>query len=111
MRRPLQVRYSDRIDTPLTYGMFRPVILLPKSLDRNGGERLSFVLAHELVHVRRWDALSKCFLCAAVCVHWFNPLVWVMLLLAGRDLEVSCDQKVVQMYGRSWSPGGPGCFP
>lgn len=101
MRRPLQVRYSDRIDTPLTYGMFRPVILLPKSLDRNGGERLSFVLAHELVHVRRWDALSKCFLCAAVCVHWFNPLVWVMLLLAGRDLEVSCDQKVVQMYGRT----------
>lgn len=100
LRRPLQVRCSDRIDTPLTYGVFRPVILLPKGLDRNGGERLSFVLAHEFVHVRRWDALRKWVLCLAVCVHWFNPLVWVMFLLAGRDMEVVCDQEVVRMYGR-----------
>ncbi len=100
LRRSMQVRVSDRIDTPLTYGIFRPVILLPKGLDRSGGDRLSFVLAHELTHVRRWDSLIKWVLCAAVCVHWFNPLVWVMFLLAGRDLEVSCDQKVVRMYGR-----------
>ncbi len=104
LRRRVQVRFSDRIDTPLTYGVVRPVILLPKELAGEAGERLSFVLAHEMAHIRRWDALAKLLLCAGVCVHWFNPLVWVMLLLAGRDLEVACDQSVVRMHG----PGARG---
>lgn len=99
LRRRLQVRCSDRIDTPLTYGILRPVILLPKAVVGADPDTLSFVLAHELAHVRRWDALTRFLLCAAVCIHWFNPLVWVMLLLAGRDMEVSCDQTVVRMYG------------
>jgi len=99
LRRNLQVRCSDRIDTPLAYGVFRPVILLPKTLNRADEHTLAFVLAHELAHIRRWDGLTRCLLCAAACVHWFNPLVWVMLLLAGRDMEVSCDQIVVRMYG------------
>ena len=88
---------------PLTYGLLRPVILLPKTLDRSDVSRLAFVLTHEMAHIRRFDALSKLLLAAAACLHWFNPLVWVMLVLANRDLELSCDAAVVRLYGR----GGP----
>ena len=51
------------------------------------------------VHVQRFDALSKLTLIAAVCVHWFDPLVWVMYVLANRDLELSCDETVVHRFG------------
>ena len=45
----------------------------------------------------RGDLLAL--LAAAACLHWFNPLVWVMLVLANRDLELSCDAAVVRLYG------------
>ena len=93
------MRCSDRVDSPLTYGLLRPVILLPKTLDRSDVSRLAFVLTHEMAHIRRFDALSKLLLAAAACLHWFNPLVWVMLVLANRDLELSCDAAVVRLYG------------
>lgn len=99
IRRRVRVRCSDRVDSPLTYGLLRPVILLPKTLDRSDVSRLAFVLTHEMAHIRRFDALSKLLLAAAACLHWFNPLVWVMLVLANRDLELSCDAAVVRLYG------------
>ena len=99
IRRKVRVRCSDRVDSPLTYGLLRPVILLPKTLDRSDVSRLAFVLTHEMAHIRRFDALSKLLLAAAACLHWFNPLVWVMLVLANRDLELSCDAAVVRLYG------------
>lgn len=99
-RRPVRVRYSDQISSPLTYGVLRPVILLPKQLDWADEQTLAFILTHEMAHVRRMDALTKWLLAAALCLHWFNPLVWVMYLLANRDLELSCDEAVVRRYGR-----------
>ena len=101
LRRPVQVRCSDRIDAPFTYGLLKPVILLPKKLDREDTEKVAFVLAHELAHIRRLDALAKWLLAVCLCLHWFNPLVWVMYLLANRDLELACDEAVVRLYGQS----------
>ena len=98
LRRPVQVRICDQIDSPLTYGILWPVILLPKR--RYNDEQLSFILAHELAHIRRFDTLTKWFLAALVCVHWFNPMVWVMYILANRDLELSCDDYVIRLHGR-----------
>lgn len=100
LRRPVQVRVSDQIGSPLTYGILWPVILLPKSLDWDDTQGLAFVLAHETAHIRRFDALGKWLLAAALCLHWFNPLVWAMYLLANRDLELACDEAVVREYGR-----------
>lgn len=97
--RPVQIRYSDCIDSPLTYGVFRPVILLPKGLDWSDEGRLAFILAHEHTHIRRFHALVKLLLAAALCIHWFNPLVYIMYLLANRDLELSCDASVMKEYG------------
>jgi beta-lactamase regulating signal transducer with metallopeptidase domain len=99
LKRAYSVRISDKIAVPLTYGVFRPVILLPKRVDLSDEKRLSYILVHEFVHIRRFDALTKLVATAALCVHWFNPLVWVMYILLNRDIEISCDEKVVRELG------------
>lgn len=101
LRRPVSIRQSDRISSPLTFGVFRPVILMPKKTDWENETVLHYVLEHEFVHIQRFDTVSKLLLIAAVCVHWFNPLVWVMYTLANRDLELSCDETVIRRFGRS----------
>lgn len=99
MLRPLSVRQSDRIEAPLSYGILRPVILMPKRTDWEDGETLAYVLEHEYVHIRRYDGLIKLVMVAALCLHWFNPLVWVMYILVNRDMELSCDETVVHRFG------------
>ena len=99
LRRPLAVRQSPLAASPLTYGIFRPVILLPAGMGRGDESALRYVLTHELVHIRRFDAAAKLFFAAAVCVHWFNPLAWVLYVLANRDMELSCDARVVDLLG------------
>lgn len=95
----LAVRSSDLISSPLTYGILRPVILLPKKLDRNDQVALKYVLTHEYVHIRRFDAITKILFVAVLCIHWFNPFVWVMYVLANRDMELSCDAWVIRVMG------------
>ena len=99
LRRTIFIRQSDRVSSPLTFGVVRPVILMPKNTDWENGTTLQYVLEHEFVHIRRFDILTKLLLIAAVCVHWFNPLVWVMYILANRDIELSCDEAVVRHFG------------
>lgn len=99
LKRKISVRYSDRISTPLSYGVFRPVILLPKNLDLSDTGLLSYILTHEYVHIKRFDIITKMFLIAALCVHWFNPTVWVMFIMFNRDIELSCDEAVVRIFG------------
>lgn len=96
LRRSISIRQLDRISAPLTYGIFRPVILLPKNTDWENELQLSYVLEHEFVHICRFDGLFKLVLAAAVCIHWCNPFVWVMLILANRDIELSCDAAVLR---------------
>ena len=99
LRRPIAVRESGGITAPLTYGVFRPVILVPAGIDWEDVGTLSYVFAHEYTHIRRFDALLRLLLITALCVHWFNPLVWVMVILALRDMELSCDEAVVRRFG------------
>lgn len=97
--RPIIIRQSSRISAPLTYGVFRPVILMPKGTNWNDTKSLQYILAHEYTHIRRFDAVTKLILTAALCIHWFNPLVWAMYNLANRDIELSCDEAVVRLFG------------
>lgn len=99
LRRRFEIRQSDQIASPLTYGIMKPVILLPKQLDWDNKMILNQILSHEWVHIRRFDTLKKAVLAAVLCMHWFNPLVWVMYALANRDLELSCDEQVVRTMG------------
>ena len=100
LRRRVQLRQSDRIKTPLTYGVLKPVILLPKETDWNDSRQLSYVLLHEQIHIRRLDSLRKLVMTAALCIHWFNPFVWLMYILFNRDMELVCDEAVVHACGR-----------
>ena len=102
LTRRVCVRCSDQITSPLTYGIFRPVILLPKTLDRRDTATLQFVLTHEWVHVWRWDAMIKLLFAAVLALHWFNPMVWLLYWLGNRDLEFSCDAAVVRRMGREY---------
>lgn len=102
IHRKITVRESDYIRSPLTYKLFRPVILIPKNMsDMLNEEQMTYIYTHELVHIRRFDAVIK-FLCtAAVCIHWFNPLVWIMYLLLDRDMELACDETAIHILGSS----------
>ncbi|MDO4355079.1 MAG: M56 family metallopeptidase [Clostridia bacterium] len=97
--RRIQVRQSDRIGSPMTYGLLRPVILIPALFDWGDARRLDAVLTHEYVHIRHLDALRKLLMIAALCVHWFNPAVWLMFSLFNRDLELRCDERAVRLLG------------
>ena len=99
LRRTVSIRESGSVASPLTYGVLRPVLLIPTGLDWEDTATLNYVFAHEYTHIRRFDALLRLLLVAALCVHWFNPLVWVMYILALRDIELSCDETVVRRFG------------
>ena len=96
--RSVSLRQSDRIDGPLSFGLVRPVILFPATMDWNDREAVDYVMAHELVHIRRFDGLRKGVFAVALCVHWWNPLVWLMFFLANRDLELACDEAVIRSF-------------
>lgn len=99
LKRSLSIRQTETIAAPLSYGVIRPVILMPKNTEWKNIYQLRYVLEHEYVHIRRLDMLTKLIMIAAVCIHWFNPLVWVMYILFNRDLELSCDETVFRRFG------------
>lgn len=101
LMRPLSIRQLDKISTPLTYGILKPVILLPKKTDWENKIQLQFILLHEYVHICRYDTLTKLVSIFALCIHWFNPLVWIMYILINRDIELSCDESVIRKFGET----------
>ena len=87
---------ADYIDTPFVMGIFSPKIYLPSDVPMN--ER-KYIIAHERHHIRRCDHIIKLLAYFALCIHWFNPLVWVAFILAGKDMEMSCDEAVIRKMG------------
>ncbi len=98
LSRTVALYTSDRIASPLTYGIWKPRIVLPSHMALTGDE-MSFVMAHECAHIKRHDAAKKYILLAAVCLHWFNPLIWLMAAACRRDMEINCDRQVLKTYG------------
>lgn len=96
---PVKIKTCDAVASPMAYGLLRPVILLPENTDWADEEQLTYVLTHEYVHIRRGDLGWKLLLTAALCLHWFNPLVWLMYVRANQDLELACDEAVVRILG------------
>ena len=99
LRVPTDVRIlaNAQVATPMTGGPSRPVILLPASAESWTAERRETVLAHELVHVRRWDALWRLVGGAVVALYWFHPLVWLASRRAAAAGERSCDEEVLTL--------------
>lgn len=91
----VKIYVLDRIATPITYGIFRPRIILPKTMDLTDEDMLGCVLRHEMIHIKRKDNLWKILLTVASCLHWFNPLVHFMYFFMNRDMEIACDESVI----------------
>jgi beta-lactamase regulating signal transducer with metallopeptidase domain len=91
------LRVSTTADpaSPLTWGFFRPVVLLPRDSVRWERARLRAALLHELAHVRRGDNLFQVLALAVCALHWFNPLVWVCARRMQTEAEIAADDFVL----------------
>lgn len=83
---------SDRIETPLIFGIIKPKIYIPFEMNT---EYFSYVIAHERYHIKRFDYLVKLFAFFVLALHWFNPLCYLAFYLMSKDMEMSCDEKVL----------------
>lgn len=102
LRRPVALLETSETDVPLTYGLFRATVLLPRSAAEWDIERRRVVLLHELIHVRRRDPLLHAAARLASALYWFHPLAWLAVARLQREQERSCDDAAVRAgAGRS----------
>lgn len=85
---------------PMTWGIVRPVVLLPADAEEWDTERRTVVLAHELAHVRRWDPLTQWIAHVSLALFWFHPLVWVAARRMREEREHACDDAVLSIGTR-----------
>lgn len=99
LRRKLTILTFDRMDTPVTCGTWRPKIILPANLNTGNAQAMDYILTHEYMHIRYFDTVWKLAASVALCLHWFNPLVWLMVFYLNRELEMVCDARVIRKLG------------
>lgn len=87
---------ADEIASPFVFGLLRPKIYLPSSLEER---ELTYIVMHEQHHIRRLDHIAKALAFIALSIHWFNPLVWIAFAASAKDMEMSCDEAVVRKMG------------
>ena len=90
---------SNQVTSPAVYGIFRPRIILPAWMTDHPD--LEYILRHERTHIRRLDNLRRVLAFASVALHWFNPFSWIFLKCFLSDLEVACDESVLQKCSES----------
>ena len=88
---------ADYIPTPFVMGLIHPKIYLPSEMPET---EQSYIIQHEKHHIRRCDHIIKPLAFVAVCIHWFNPLVWLAFALSSKDMEMSCDEAVMKQMDR-----------
>ncbi len=100
VRRRVQLLLSPAVRTPMTGGLLRPVVLLPMDAASWSDEWLETVLRHELVHVRRCDALRQLASRIATALYWFHPLAWHAGRSGALAREQACDEAVLSLGTR-----------
>jgi beta-lactamase regulating signal transducer with metallopeptidase domain len=95
--RPVELYVNSQVPSPLLIGFFRPCIVLPTA-DLSADD-FSYTVRHELMHYKRKDMFYKWLVQLTVCLHWFNPLVWLMSREINRACEFSCDEAVIRPLG------------
>lgn len=89
---------TPNLSSPFVLGFFRPKIYLPENL---AYDEKQYILRHEQTHINRCDHGLRIISFLALCLHWFNPLVWVAFFVSGNDMEMSCDESVIKASGNS----------
>ena len=96
-RKDVKILESEEVDMPVTYGLFAPKIVIPKNMAETMEEKkLTLIVMHELMHIKKGDILANYLWLAAKAIHWFNPLVWIAYKLYITDMEVMCDYHTVK---------------
>lgn len=90
----------EGIKSPFVIGCFRQSLIVPAEFDLST-PGLPYILQHELCHMRRHDNLWNFAALFALCLHWFNPLVWIAYFLSSKDIEITCDESVLRRYGEN----------
>jgi beta-lactamase regulating signal transducer with metallopeptidase domain len=93
--RECELRLCERDTGPITWGIFRPIVLLPRTATAWPRERLHAVLLHELAHIRRRDSLANMISQTACAFYWPNPLVWIAAARLRREAEIAADDAVI----------------
>ncbi len=96
---------TDTIDTAFICGFIKPEIYVPVGVS---DADMTYIVAHEQIHIKRFDYLIKPFAFLVLIIHWFNPLVWVSFALLSRDIEMSCDESVIRDMGMKAKTGYSG---
>lgn len=86
------VYQSENVTSPFVLGVIAPRIYLPFHMDEHS---MSYVIAHEMAHIRRKDHWWKPLGYVLLSLYWFNPLLWLGYILLCRDIELACDEKVI----------------
>lgn len=94
-----QIYLSSKITGPAVYGILRPRILLPDGWQHRDQRELALILTHEQSHVSHRDNLWRLIGFVTAAIHWFNPLVWILLKRFLAELELACDERVLAQYG------------
>ncbi|HET9215515.1 MAG TPA: M56 family metallopeptidase, partial [Terriglobia bacterium] len=97
LKRPVTLRMSTQTIPPMTWGIFRPVVLLPATAAEWPESRRRLVLAHELAHVKRKDGIVQILLQAVCSFYWFNPIVWYAARRLRIERECACDNQVLKL--------------
>lgn len=92
----------DRIPSPFVLGIIRPRIYIPFRMSK---QAQAYILAHEQCHIRRLDPLWKLIAFLLLAVYWWNPLVWCAFFYMVRDMEMSCDEAVIEQFGNDIKQG------
>lgn len=97
-----RVYECDYVDFPFVLGIVNPKIYIPSGMKP---EQVEYVLAHEYVHLKRFDHLWKPLGYLLMSIYWFNPLLWGAYILLARDIEQACDEKVIKSMDNSQKKG------
>ena len=92
----------DRIPSPFVLGLIRPRIYIPFRMPK---QEQAYILAHEQCHIRRLDPLWKLIAFLLLAVYWWNPLVWCAFFYLVRDMEMGCDEAVIEQFGNEIKQG------
>lgn len=94
----VRILISDLVNTPLSFGLVAPCVVLPRSLltSEMDREKLEGIVLHELAHINRYDSIWQWVTLLSQSLHWFNPLVWIVARKAGIQREIACDDHVVE---------------
>jgi len=87
---------SNRIDTPFVCGYFKPHIYIPFSVEE---AQLPYIIAHESAHIDHFDHFGKLSGFLLLSIYWFNPFIWVAYYCYCKDLELACDERVINTLG------------